>query len=81
MNAHVERFNRTIQEEFVDYHMQELIDPEVFNKNLIDWLVWYNTERPHYAFKNKPSPVQFILSLPRSLKINQECKTGWTYTY
>lgn len=58
MNAHCERFNRTIQEEFSDYHK-----PEVFNRKLIDYLIWYNTKRVHHAFKNKLSPVQFIMTL------------------
>lgn len=79
MNAHVERFNRTIQEEFVDFHINELIIPETFNRKLIDWLIWYNTRRVHYAFKNKLSPVQYILSLDKD-KLSQECNFGWTYT-
>lgn len=53
MNAHVERFNRTIQDEFVDYHMPELATPDLFNRKLVDYLVWYNTDRVHYAFQNK----------------------------
>jgi len=24
MNAHIERFNRTVQEEFIDYHIHDL---------------------------------------------------------
>jgi transposase InsO family protein len=80
MNAHLERFNRTIQEEYIDYHSGDLLEPDIFNNNLIDYLLWYNTQRPHYAFRNKLSPVQYILSLPRNLKINKECKRGWTYT-
>jgi transposase InsO family protein len=79
MNAHCERFNRTIQEEFVDYHASALIEPQSFNQKLIDWLIWYNTERPHYAFKNQMSPVQYLLSL-KTTKINQESKSGWPYT-
>jgi len=79
MNAHCERFNRTIQEEFVDYHASELITPRLFNNKLMDWLVWYNTERPHHAFQNKQSPVQFILSLNPE-KLPQECNGGWTHT-
>ena len=35
MNAHVERFNRTIQEEFIDYHEELLITPDEFNHRLI----------------------------------------------
>jgi transposase InsO family protein len=50
MNAHAERFNRTIQESFVDYHEDLLFtDLAVFNRKLADWLVFYNTERPHHA--------------------------------
>ena len=79
MNAHMERFNRTIQDEFVDYHMHELIVPETFNSKLIEWLEWYNCDRVHFAFKNKLSPVQFMLSLnPRTLPV--ECKMTWPHT-
>ena len=81
MNAHVERFNRTIQDEFVDYHMGDLLDPMIFNRKLIDWLIWYNTERVHFAFQNKMSPVQFMLSLePRPLPTLQKSKIGWPHT-
>ena len=82
MNAHVERFNRTIQEEFIDYHAGELLNVTAFNRKLIDWLIWYNTERVHYAFQNKMTPVEFMLSLP-VLPIHQstqECKSGWPHT-
>ena len=80
MNAHVERFNRTIQEEFANYHRAELnADIPQFNRKLMDWLIWYNTERVHYAFRNLLSPVQFMLSLEYS-KLPQECKMRWPYT-
>lgn len=61
MNAHCERFNRTLQEEFVDFHADSLIDPLSFNQKLIPWLVWYNTERPHWGL-NLQSPMQFMLN-------------------
>ena len=82
MNAHCERFNRTIQEEFVDYHAPELLSVYRFNAKLVDWLVWYNTARVHYAFQNKLSPVQFLLNLPRSArdKLPTECRSGWPHT-
>lgn len=82
MNAHLERFNRTIQDEFVDYHIADLKAPDVFNRKLIDYLVWYNTERVHHAFQNKLSPVQFMLQLPQTVasKLPAECKSGWPYT-
>ena len=81
MNAHLERFNRTIQDEFVDFHMGDLITPQIFNNKIIDYLIWYNTRRVHHAFKNKLSPIQFIQSLePVNFNLPQECKVGWTHT-
>ncbi len=53
MNAHIERFNRTLQEDFVDYHEDLLWAGQdglaEFKRRLADWLLWYNTERPHQA--------------------------------
>lgn len=83
MNAHLERFNRTIQDEFIDFHTYLLINPEEFNQKLIDYLIFYNTERVHYAFQNKLSPIQFIMNWQRSqtiFQIPQESKIGWYYT-
>lgn len=77
MNAHCERFNRTIQEEYIDYHVFELLEPELFNQGLIDWLIWYNTRRVHYAFKNQFSPVQYMLYLEHN---PQECRMRWPHT-
>lgn len=44
-NGHVERSNRTIQVEFVDWNEILLEDPEVYNEKLVEWLLWYNTKR------------------------------------
>ena len=76
MNAHCERFNRTIQEEFIDYNAYLLLNPSEFNQKLMEWLIWYNTERVHSAFKNHLSPLQFMLS---SYPI-KKCNMYWTYT-
>jgi transposase InsO family protein len=78
MNAHCERFNRTIQEEFIDYHIPKLLEPERFNPVLMDYLIWYNTKRVHYAFQNKLTPVQFIQE--QLTKLPQECRIGWAHT-
>lgn len=79
-NAHSERFNRTVQEEFANYHRTDLwLDIASFNQKLFAWLYWYNTERVHFAFGNKLSPLQFMLSLdPATLP--EECKKGWPRT-
>lgn len=81
MNAHVERFNRTIQEEFIDYHTGLLLDPQKFNRVLMDWLIFYNTERVHWAFGNKLSPMQFLVQSPYyQLTFAKDCKSGCGYT-
>ena len=82
MNAHLERFNRTIQEEFVDYYSYLLINPDEFNRQLVDYLIFYNTQRVHCAFKNKLSPMQFLLNWQRSsiLKMPVNSKSGLHYT-
>ena len=43
-------------------------DVAAFNEKLVDWLLWYNGERPHYAL-GQIAPLRFIMA---SLPI-QEC--------
>ncbi|PIZ44834.1 hypothetical protein COY31_01745 [Candidatus Wolfebacteria bacterium CG_4_10_14_0_2_um_filter_39_18] len=43
-----ERFNRTIQEEFVDLGNFTIEVPK-FNEKLAGWLIEYNFKRPHQA--------------------------------
>jgi transposase InsO family protein len=74
MNAHMERFNRTVQESFVDYHEDLLFtDLNLFNQKLADWLVFYNAHRPHHSLAHK-SPLQFLLHH------QPECQMYWTHT-
>lgn len=74
MNAHCERFNRTLQEEFVDYHVDDLIDTHAFNEGLVDYGVWFNAVRPHWALSLK-SPLEFLM-LNNQLK----CNMWWANT-
>ena len=48
-NACLERFNRTIQEQFVNWHIDEMDEPDEFNRKLMEYLIWYNTEKPHHG--------------------------------
>lgn len=76
MNAHVERFNRTLQEEFIDYHDTPLFtDLLAFNDALFDYLLWFNGERPHYALDQHPPVQRLINSLP------QPCNMYWPHTF
>lgn len=47
-NAVCERFNRTLQEEFIGCG-NAYTDPAVFNRKLTDWLIEYDFHRPHAA--------------------------------
>jgi transposase InsO family protein len=83
MNAHCERFNRTIQEEFASYHENLLFtDLPAFNLKLLAWLDWYNRERPHFSLtepvpKRKTpkllSPLQFLIKY-------HQCNMYWPDT-
>jgi len=76
MNAVVERFNRTLDEDFIQPNRALLRDDvQAFNEKLTDWLIWYNTERPHHSLGQIP-PVSYILQTltPR------ECHMWWTHT-
>jgi len=59
-NGHLERFNRTIQEQFADWHTDSLDDPAAFNKRLMEYLIWYNTAKPHRGIGKVP-PLQYYL--------------------
>ena len=60
-NGHIEKYNRTIQEEFIDWNEMLLEYPDEFNEKLIDWLLWYNTERYHWSLELQ-SPVDYMIN-------------------
>ncbi len=57
-NSHIERFNRTIQEECLYYIKQE---PQAYQKSIALWLPYYNNEREHLGL-NFLSPSKVLLS-------------------
>jgi transposase-like protein/preprotein translocase subunit Sss1 len=59
INAVVERFNRTIKEEFIERSDYLYYDMIRFNHKLVKYLNWYNQKRPHYSLKYL-SPVQYM---------------------
>jgi transposase InsO family protein len=60
-NAHVERFNRTLREQFIRWHDHLIEDVPLFNQYLMQYLLWYNTEKPHQA-KNKLPPLKYFIA-------------------
>jgi transposase InsO family protein len=71
--GHIEKFNRTIQEEFIDWNEVLLDDTNKFNQKMSDWLIWYNTKRYHWSL-DLTSPVDYLI------KNNFVSKMTWTNT-
>jgi transposase InsO family protein len=76
MNAHCERFNRTVQEEFVDRHEDLFFyDLPRFNHYLLDWIGWFNAERPHHGL-GLLTPLDILAQY-----VGQECRMYWPNTH
>ena len=60
INGVVERFNRTIQEEFIDNNLEYIHNPVLFTGKLIDYLIFYNTERVHKSL-GLISPIDYLI--------------------
>jgi len=76
MNSEIERFNRTLSDAFIKRNRLLLAhDIDEFNTRLMEWLLWYNTRRPHWTL-GLVSPLRYIVStLPA-----RECQMLWTST-
>lgn len=64
-NAVNERFNRTVQDEFLALGNMTA-DTAVFNRRLTEWLVEYNFRRPHQALNYMP-PISFTFKYHKVL--------------
>jgi transposase InsO family protein len=63
INGVVERFNRTIQDEFLSRSDEMYTqDWDKLNQRLSHYLIWYNTQRPHYSL-NYMTPTQYLNQL------------------
>jgi putative transposase len=60
INTYIERYNRTIQEEFIDNNLDVIYDKPLFNQRLADYLIFYNTQRPHKSLGLK-SPLEYLI--------------------
>ncbi len=59
-NGHLERFNRTIQEQYVNANIDYLDELVSFNAKLMEYLIWYNTEKLHRGIGKIP-PLRYYL--------------------
>lgn len=69
INGCVERFNRTIQEEFIERSEEIFYDETLFKKKLEDYLIWYNTKRPHQTLKLQTPMAHLnnLLNIPKCM--------------
>lgn len=58
-NGYVERFNWTIQDEFLFQYEDLLLYPTDFQQELTNWLVFYHTIRPHQSLHNL-TPYEYL---------------------
>jgi len=76
-NGYLERFNRTIQEQFACWYTDYLDEPEFFNQKMMEYLIWYNTEKPHRGIKNLP-PLRYYLD--NFINTPEKSNMLWTLT-
>lgn len=60
IDTFIERYNRTLQEEFVDYHLDIIHDDHLFQEKLIAWNLYYDGKRRHHSLGLK-SPLQYFV--------------------
>lgn len=77
MNTFIERFNRTIQEQYISWHMESIYEPVEFNPGLMQYLIWYNTEKQHKSL-NKQVPLRYFLD--QYILSPQKSNMLWTTT-
>ncbi len=75
-NGFLERFNRTIQEQCVNLYIDYLDEPDDFNRKLMDYLIWYNIEKPHRGIGKLP-PLRYYLD---NFVTPQKSNMLWTLT-
>jgi transposase InsO family protein len=76
-NGCIERFNRTIKEQFVYNNLDVLSEREEFNKSMMKYLIWYNTRKAHRSLNNKP-PLRYYLD--EVINSSKKSNMLWTLT-
>lgn len=61
INGIIERYNRTLQEEFINNHIDLMHEKKSLNIALADYLIFYNTIRVHKSL-GLVSPVQHLIT-------------------
>ena len=77
MNTFVERFNRTIQDQHISWNMHLYYEPKEANSKLMQYLIWYNTEKPHRGIGKMPPLKYFIDNYIQPEKSNMLWTATW----
>jgi transposase InsO family protein len=76
MQSEIERFNRTLSDAFIKKYRHLLAyDLDAFNQAMMEWLLWYNTRRPHWSL-GLVAPLKYICN-KLSIEESHKC---WTST-
>lgn len=73
INGVVERYQRSLQEEFVDPNVHLLHNLSIFSHELADYIIFYNTKRVHQSL-NYEAPLDYMI------KKGQMSNKYWTRT-
>jgi len=60
INGVVERYQRSLQEEYIDNNLGIIHNPTLFNQKLIEYLLFFITERVHKSLDLK-TPIDYLL--------------------
>jgi len=60
IDTFIERYNRTFQEELIDFNEPEFLDLTQGNSLLVDWNIYYNTKRRHHSL-GLLSPLDYLI--------------------
>ena len=74
-NPQLERFNRTLQEEWLAYSEVGLDEIEQANHDLTEWLIEYNSVRPHQALDYKTPLAYAAAYFPKVLPMSPASTT------
>jgi transposase InsO family protein len=59
INTFIERYNRTLKEEFIYNHVEDINDKPRFHRELGEYLLFYNTKRVHKSLGNV-TPLDYM---------------------
>ena len=60
IDTFIERYNRTVQEEFIDENLDLIHNQKLFSQKLADWNIYYNINRRHHSL-GLISPLRYFV--------------------